>query len=205
MSEAKKPGRISKAERRRQLLEHARSAFLEHGYAASSPADIAADAGVGETVLLRHFPYKHDLFLGFLKQLRQATLERWQTASAELTDPLAKLHAITDMYLNAARSQAADFRILHRAVTEAAEEEVKAGIRAYYLDCEGLLAQLIAEGQQSGVFRRNLDPRVGAWELMHAAVGHTLLASLEVPLHQEEDYLARAVDCLFHALLKVDV
>jgi AcrR family transcriptional regulator len=205
MSEPKKPRRVSKQERRRHLLEHAKRAFLRHGYVGSLPANIAVAAGVSEAILVRHFPNKYDLFLEFLRELRQTTLERWLSATAELTDPLIKLHAITDMFLHAAASQTAEFRILHRALTEDCEEEVKAGVRAYYLDCEALLAQVIGEGQHSGVFRRNLDPRVGAWELIRSALGHTLTAALDVPLHKEGDYLARAVDCLFHALLKVDV
>src|SRR5207244_3231203 len=124
--------RVGKLERRRQLMDHARRAFLEYGYAATRFEAIAEAAGVSETVLLRHFPVKHDLFLEFLRELRQATLERWQAATAELTDPLAKLHAITDMYLNAVRGQADDFRILHRALIEDNEEEVTKGVRAYY-------------------------------------------------------------------------
>ena len=34
----------------------------------------------------------------------------------------------------------------------------RAFLRSYYLDSETLLAQIITEGQQTGVFRRNLDP-----------------------------------------------
>jgi AcrR family transcriptional regulator len=204
MSEPRKLRRVGKLERRRQLLEHAKRVFQEQGYAAAKPEQIAEAAGVSEAVLLRHFPHKHDLFFEFLRELRVATLDSWQAATAELTDPLAKLHAITDAYLNVTRDQPEDFRVLHRALLEG-EGDLQDGVRAFYLDCEGLLAQVISEGQQSGVFRRNLDPRVGAWELIRSALGHTLTAPLGVPLHQEEDYLARAVDCLFHALLKVDV
>jgi AcrR family transcriptional regulator len=204
MSETKKPRRISKAERRRQLLQAAKRVFAERGYTAAAPHQVAEAAGVSEGVLLRHFPHKHDLFFEFLRELRQTTLNRWQAAAAELADPLARLHAVIDVYLAATRVQAEDFRILHGALLEG-EADLREGVLAYYLDCEALLAQAIAEGQQSGVFRRNLDPRVGAWELICSALGHTMTARLGVPLHQEEGYLARAVDCLLHALLKVDV
>ena len=68
-----------------------------------------------------------------------------------------------------------------------------------------LLAQIISEGQQTGVFRRNLDPRVGAWELIRTALGYTLTLPLGVPLYEEPDYLTRAVECLLHCLLKTDV
>ena len=83
--------------------------------------------------------------------------------------------------------------------------EVAALLRSFYLDSETLLAQIISEGQQTGVFRRNLDPRVGAWELIRTALGYTLTLPLAIPLYQEPDYLPRAIDCLLHCLLKTDV
>jgi hypothetical protein len=68
-----------------------------------------------------------------------------------------------------------------------------------------LLAKVIADGQQTGVFRRPLDPRVGAWELIRTALGYTLTMPLDLPLYREPDYLARAIECMLHCLLKTDV
>jgi hypothetical protein len=94
---------------------------------------------------------------------------------------------------------------MHRTLVECADEEIAALLRSFYLDSEALLAQVIEEGQQSGVFRRPLDPRVGAWELIRTALGYTLTLPLNVPLYQESDYVPQAIDCLLHCLLKTDV
>src|SRR5437016_376222 len=197
--------RLSKAERKRQLLAHAKQLFVTHGYHATTTQKIAEAAGITEPVLYRHFGSKKALFLEVLEEVRAATLERWHAETANLTDPLAKLHAITDMYLGSTRDHAVEFRIMHRTLVETDEEEIVALLRAFYLESEALLAEIIAEGQQSGVFRRSLDPRVGAWELIRTALGYTLTLPLGVPLYQEPDYIARAVDCLLHCLLKTDV
>jgi len=69
------------------------------------------------------------------------------------------------------------------------------------LDCETLLAQVIAEGQQAGQIRSSLDPRVGAWELIRTALAYTLTLPLGIPLYEEPDYAARAIECLFECLL----
>jgi hypothetical protein len=98
-----------------------------------------------------------------------------------------------------------EFRIMHRTLVETDDEEIVALMRAFYLDSEDLLARVIAEGQQSGVFRRSLDPRVGAWELIRTALGYTLTLPLGVPLYEEPGYLPRAIECLLHCLLKTDV
>jgi AcrR family transcriptional regulator len=196
---------MRKAERKQQLLAHAKQLFVTHGYQDTTTEKIAAAAGVSEPVLYRHFESKKALFLEVLQEIREATLNRWNAGTAEMTDPLAKLHAIVDMYLGSTREHAVEFRIMHRTLIETGDEEIAALLQSFYLDSEALLAQIISEGQQSGVFRRNLDPRVGAWELIRTALGYTLTLPLGIPLYQEPDYLARAVECVLHCLLKVDV
>jgi AcrR family transcriptional regulator len=199
------PERMRKADRKRQLIAQAKQLFVTLGWKHTTTEKIAEAAGVSEPVLYRHFESKKALFLEVLQEVRNATLGRWNAETAKLTDPLAKLHAIADMYLGTTREHAVEFRIMHRTLVECDEPEIVAFLRTFYLDSEALLAQVIAEGQQTGVFRRSLDPRVGAWELIRTALGYTLTLSLDIPLYQEADYIPRAVDCLMHSLLKTDV
>jgi AcrR family transcriptional regulator len=196
---------MRKAERKQQLLAHAKQLFVTLGYQATTTKEIANAAGVTEPVLYRHFESKKALFLEVLQEIREATLNRWHTDTTGLTDPLAKLHAITDTYLDTTRAHALEFRIMHRTLVETDDPEVVALLRSFYLDSEALLAAIIAEGQQTGVFRRSLDPRVGAWELIRTALGYTLTLPLGLPLYAEPDYLPQAIECLLHCLLKTDV
>jgi AcrR family transcriptional regulator len=196
---------MRKADRRRQLIDHAKQLFAAHGYQNTTTERIAAAAGVSEPVLYRHFENKRALFLEVLRDVRAATLNRWHAETAGLSDPLAKLHAIADMYLDTTRAYAVEFRIMHRALIESDDGEVAALLRSFYLDSEALLTQVIAEGQQSGVFRRSLDPRVGAWEMIRTALGYTLTLPLHVALYEEPDYVAKAIECMLHCLLKTDV
>src|SRR5947209_10139985 len=110
--------RLGKAERKRQLLAHAKQLFVGLGYHATTTEKIAAAAGVSEPVLYRHFDSKKALFLEVLDEVRRATLTRWHADTAGLTDPLAKLHAIADRYLGTTREHALEFRVLHRALVE---------------------------------------------------------------------------------------
>ena len=197
--------RMRKADRKRQLLGRAKQLFVTLGYQHTTTEKIAKAAGVSEPVLYRHFESKKALFLEVLREVRDATVNRWKAETADLTDPLTKLHAIADSYLGTTREHALEFRIMHRTLIECDDPEIASLLRSFYLDSEALLAQVISEGQQTGVFRRSLDPRVGAWELIRTALGYTLTLSLDIPLYQEPDYLPRAIDCLLHCLLKTDV
>ncbi len=200
-SQAAQPsGRMRKADRKRQLLGHAKQLFATLGYQATTTEKIARAAGVSEPVLYRHFENKRALFLEVLQEIRAATVLRWQAETGRLTDPLAKLQAIADMYLGTTRDHALELRIMHRTLIETDDPQIAALLRSFYLDNERLLAQLIGEGQQAGVFRRTLDARVGAWELIRNGLGYTLTHSLGIPLYQERDYVPRAIDCLLRCL-----
>src|SRR5581483_10857061 len=128
---APRAARLSKAERKRQLLAHAKQLFVTLGYHATTTEKIAAAAGVTEPVLYRHFDSKKTLFLEVLEEVRAATLDRWNAETAGLTDPLAKLHAIADMYLGSTRVHAVEFRIMHRALVETDDEEIVALLRSF--------------------------------------------------------------------------
>ena len=193
--------RLPQANRKRLLLMHAKEQFLTVGFHATTIEKIAQAAGVSEPVLYRLFDDKKALFLEVLREIRESTLRRWQTEMAKQSAPLQKLQMLAADYLGSSRDHASEFRVLHRSLVETQDAEVTGFLRTFYLDCELLLAQIITEGQQTGVFREGLDPRVGAWELIRTALAYTLTLPLGIPLYEEPDYAARAIECILECLL----
>jgi TetR/AcrR family transcriptional regulator, cholesterol catabolism regulator len=193
--------RLRQADRKRQLLTHAKQLFLTLGYHATTTEKIAQSAGVTEPIVYRHFDDKKGLFLEVLREIRESTLQRWQAEIAQTKNPLEKLQTLAQDYLGSTRDHASEFQVLHRSLVETQDADIAAFLRAFYLDCETLLAQVVAEGQKSGLFRGNLDPRVGAWELIRTALAYTLTLPLGIPLYEEPDYAAQAIDCLLECML----
>jgi len=196
--------RRSRAERRQLLLTQSSQLFAAHGYSATSLAQIAAAAGVSESIVNRNYAAKADLFRDLLDELLSTTLRAWRDETEEMTDPLARLHALAERYLESTRTHSSTVQAILRCLVEG-EEEVQGSLRSFALEWEDFLAGLIAKGQQSGFFRRSLDPRVGAWQLMHAALAATLTRPLSIPLHEQTEYTAQAIECALHCLLKTDV
>lgn len=197
--------RVTRAERRRQILSHAKTLFLKQGFSATSLEQVAQASGISEAVLLKHFAGKQALFVLVLQEIRTATLLCWETLTVDLVDPIQKIRALIDHYLQSVQNHSAEFRILHRTLVESDDPEVMAEIRAFYLECETILVRIIQVGQQNGVIKRTLNPRVGAWELIRSALGYTMTLPLQMPILQEADYLKSATDCLLNSLLKTDV
>jgi AcrR family transcriptional regulator len=194
------PQRMRKADRKTQLLAQAKHLFVTLGYHCTTTEKIAQAARVTEPVLYRHFESKKALFLEVLQEIREATLNRWDAEIGVLPDPLVKLRAIAQMYLGTTREHALEFRVIHRTLLETDDQEIAGFLRSFYLDSERLLAEVIADGQQAGVFRKDLDPAVGAWELIRSALAYTLTLPLGIPLYQQPDYQAQAIDCLLRCL-----
>src|SRR5947208_17109740 len=93
--ESSKPkSRMRKADRKQQLMQHAKQLFVKLGYQHTTTEKIAQAAGVTEPVLYRHFASKKVLFIEVLDDIRLSTILRWQSETAKIGDPLKRLHAI---------------------------------------------------------------------------------------------------------------
>lgn len=75
---------------RRRLRQAALELFLEHGYDATTTAEIAARAGVTERTFFRHFPDKREVLFDGEGAFRDALGDAVVAAPQEL-DPLAAL------------------------------------------------------------------------------------------------------------------
>jgi AcrR family transcriptional regulator len=79
---------LSRHQRREKILAAAEERFAERGYAASSLAEIAAQAEISKPVVYEHFDSKTDLFVSLLErqatELAAAVYERMDTLDDSL-------------------------------------------------------------------------------------------------------------------------
>ena len=64
-------------ERRRQIMEGARSAFARLGYQGATVEMLEAEIGLSRGAIFSYFPTKLDLFLALAQEDRGALLRRW--------------------------------------------------------------------------------------------------------------------------------
>lgn len=79
-------GRLPREQRRAQVLDAARTVFVESGYYAAGMDDIAERAGVSKPVLYQHFPSKLELYLALLDAGLEALLASTDIAVRETND-----------------------------------------------------------------------------------------------------------------------
>jgi AcrR family transcriptional regulator len=90
--------RLPKSQRRDQLVDVARSVFVEQGYHAASMEIIADTAGVSKPLLYQHFPSKLDLYLALLDAGIDDLLAKSDASLRDITDNKLRVIATVQTY-----------------------------------------------------------------------------------------------------------
>lgn len=106
--------RMTGVQRRRQLLDVARSLFAEKGFEATSIEEIAARAGVSKPVIYEHFGGKEGVYAVVVDREMQVLMDRMVAAVAVDEDPKLLFERAALALLNYVDSSADGFRILVR-------------------------------------------------------------------------------------------
>lgn len=162
--------RLPAAERRRAVLETACRVFARSSYRGATTAEIAAEAGVSEPILYRHFGSKRDLYIACLER----AWEQLRSCGEGLSGG-ARVGAISERYMGADEP----IRLIDlwvQALTAAADDEaIAAALHAQIREVHGWFADLIREGQAEGTIHPDRDAVAEAWILL----GGGLLATID--------------------------
>ena len=85
--------RMTKEERREQILESALNIFVDKGYNGATTVDISKEAGISEVTLFRYFDSKKQIFMEAIEPILVTGLEESIVASKDLK-PTEKLKFI---------------------------------------------------------------------------------------------------------------
>ena len=177
-------GRLKAPERREQLIEVATKLFAKHGYEATTTAAIALAAGVTEPILYRHFKSKQELFVAIVKAVSEQTMQHWQELIAGEDDPAEQIRRIAAEMPAHMEKLTDHYHVLHGALATSRDKKVLAVMREHYAQIEKFFSTVVTQGQKSGVFRKNVNPRGAAWQLILTGIGYGMIALNLSPLER---------------------
>ena len=108
----RRPVRLPRSARRKQLLAAAQQVFVAQGYHAAAMDDIAERAGVSKPVLYQHFPGKLDLYLALLDTHCDALLDRVHRAMSATTDNKERVRGAMQAYFDFVDHESEAFRLV---------------------------------------------------------------------------------------------
>jgi AcrR family transcriptional regulator len=176
-------------QRRQQIVDAAIACFARKGFHETTMADIAAQAGVSDTLAYRYFRGKKEIIEAAVRQHGDTTIEDLLGD----TERVESLHVLAEMLLetNIRRFDRPDeikmtMGLYLRSWGEALQnDEVRREVvdhwRRYFDVAEGLIAQ----AQKAGQVSPDLDAQAAGWVMLATHYGLNLLAILDPEIDLE--------------------
>lgn len=156
-----RPAAATTLDKREAILKAATRVFARNGYFQSQVADIARAAGVAAGTVYLYFRSKDDLLVSLFERTMREAIDEGRVALDGIHDPRERLMRIAQLHLERLgrdRDLAVVFQVELRQSTKFMERFSSSYLRDYL----GQIRDTLAQGQQSGHFRRDLNPTVAA-------------------------------------------
>lgn len=187
MSRSKNSGSTARSvvvDKREAILRSAIKVFAGKGYFNSKVSDIAGEAGIADGTVYLYFKSKDEILHSIFDRAMAEFIAEGRREIDGLDDPIEKLQKVSRLHLEklgSDRDLAIVFQVELRGSTKFMQEFSAAGF-AEYLD---VISQTIADGQERGIFRRDMKPVVCAKILYGALdemVTNWILSNRSYPL-----------------------
>ena len=153
--------RADKADKRDAILRAAIDTFAARGFFHAQVADVAKAAGVAAGTVYLYFRGKDDLLISIFERTMTVVIAEGRGSVSLLHDPVEQLREIARLHLDRLgrdRPLAVVFQVELRQSTKFMERFSATQLREYL----GIIRDVIAAGQASGAFRRELNPTLAA-------------------------------------------
>jgi TetR/AcrR family transcriptional regulator len=198
-SEPRKAGRPKNPATRAELLQAARTAFAEKGYAGTTLTDIAVSAGLRKASLFHHFRSKEALYLEMLSDISEELAQlvaQARLAEGSFLERLDRLGILVVRYLGRHPSAA---RLAVRELVDGGPYSQGGGRERVALSMQAVAA-FLELGMEEGVIARS-DPRHLASSIIALHLFHFAAAEGISMLLEQDVFSAPAVDARAHAVL----
>jgi AcrR family transcriptional regulator len=175
-------------EKRRLIVDAAVRVFARKGYHAARVGDIAEEAGVAHGLLYHYFPSKEEVLATLFRENWSELLRRFEQVAASDEPADEQLRGIAKILLRTWRNNPDLVTVMVRDVARSSHlqsqvDEIGLGFET--------IQRVIERGQEDGVFRRDIDPRLASW-IFYGALEEILTGWVLGQLPDGDEEVARA-------------
>lgn len=146
-------------EKYRMILNAAKHVFAMEGFYNSKVSEIAREAHVADGTIYLYFKNKDDILISLFEEELNRIMINVKSKIEHIEDPREKIIVFCDNHLNMVESD--------RALAEVIQVELRQSnkfMREYknkhFLAYLNIIADIIIQGQQQGIFRSDLKPDI---------------------------------------------
>ena len=146
-------------DKHRRIIQAAVKVFAKHGFYNSKVSEIARAAGVADGTIYLYFQNKDDILIRLFEEEMTRILVEMQEAVSQESDPARKLERWALAHLELLEREKELAEIIQVEIRQSSKfmKEYDNVQFAQYLN---LISQIIKEGQDKGVFRKDILPGV---------------------------------------------
>jgi TetR/AcrR family fatty acid metabolism transcriptional regulator len=155
------PGANRSADKYQRILDAAVAVFAEKGFFTARIADIADRADVADGTVYLYFKSKEDILMTAINTAFDAFMSLARTELKKLASPAERLRRLAFLHLDALganRNMAVVFQMELRQSTRFLSEFS----HHHMIEYLGLVREAITDGQDSGLFRREMSDKYAA-------------------------------------------
>lgn len=148
-------------EKYRMILNAAKQVFALEGFYNSKVSEIAREAHVADGTIYLYFKNKDDILISLFEEELTRIIKTVKSELESISDPRDKLIKFCDNHLTIVEAD--------RALAEVMQVELRQSnkfMREYknkhFLSYLNIIADIVAQGQQNGIFRDELKPELCA-------------------------------------------
>jgi AcrR family transcriptional regulator len=180
---SRRAARLPAPMRRENILDAAITVFARSGFRDATTAAIAAELGVSEPTIFRHFVTKRALYLEALSRNSEITMARWREIAAAAPSALAALTEMGRWYFAELQRDSQHLRLRFRSYSEANDLEVRALVRKNTRAVFDFVYRLYEAARDAGEIAADVDLRAQTW--LFVSVG-TLLDVTQILAMRDE-------------------
>ena len=159
-------------EKRRVILDAAVRVFAHKGFHTSRVGDIASEAGVAHGLLYHYFSSKDEVLETIFRENWSVLVERIHAVEDSGEPAREQLRHVAAILLRTWRHQPDVVRVVVREIARSPDIQERIGELVKPIDS---IRRIIEQGQASGEFRAELNPRLAA-VMFYGAVDEILTA-----------------------------
>lgn len=170
-------------EKSQRIIEAATRVFAKKGFYNATISDVAKVAEVAEGTIYLYFKNKDDLLISIFEHSMDFFIEEANRELEGMVDPKAKFRKFLNLHLKLVQENPDLAQVLQIELRQSSKfmQEYEGGKFADYLN---VVRAILEEGQEQGVFRADLEPRI----LRRAIFGAVDELALEWLLMKKKKY-----------------
>ena len=149
--------RLAAKERRKQILKCAVRVFARSNYRRAKTADIAAEAGISEAMIYKHFPSKKSIFMEILEHMSERILIFWQEEVDKEQEVPEALRNMGIIYYRRMIKHPDELKVQFQAISETDDKEIGTQLHSDHKNYMRFIRGVLQRGIEQGSIRKDID------------------------------------------------